>query len=82
VKGWAEKPQQIVLKMENLDQKIRKELVMAFVETVNMNNDEVNPEEDWNWIQNVCEECLLDSSEGLCANITEIVNEKKAIKLQ
>jgi beta-lactamase class D len=51
-KGGAEKTQQIVLKMENLDERIRKELIVAFAETVNMDNDFVNSKELWNWIKN------------------------------
>jgi hypothetical protein len=44
VQGGAEKTQHAVLKTENLDQKIRKGLVVAFTETVNTNNNEVNLE--------------------------------------
>jgi hypothetical protein len=44
VQGGAEKIQHAVLKTENLDPKMRKGLVVAFTETVNTNNNEVNLE--------------------------------------
>jgi hypothetical protein len=54
-KGGAEKTQQIVLKTENLDQWVRKGLIVAFAETVNLDNDSVNSEKLWNWIKNLQE---------------------------
>jgi hypothetical protein len=38
---------------------------------VNLGEDEVNPKELWDWIQNVCNDCPLDISEGLCINTME-----------
>src|ERR1700737_276995 len=68
-KGGAEKTQQIVLKTENLDKEVQKGLVVAFAEVVN-GNEEISPTELWNWIQNVCKDCPVDSSEGLCISST------------
>ena len=66
LKRGAENPQQMVLKMENLDKKIWKQLIVAFAETVAINSKSVEPNELWNWIQNVCQPCPYDSSEGQC----------------
>ena len=41
-------------------------LVIAFAETLSFENDSVSPEELWNWVKNVCQQCPHDSSEGLC----------------
>jgi hypothetical protein len=38
-KGWAEKTQQIVLKTKCLNREQRQTLLMAFAETVNLDND-------------------------------------------
>jgi hypothetical protein len=56
-KGVAEKTQQIVLKTENLNKELRKNLVVAFMETVNLDNDSVYPDKLWNWVKNVCKQC-------------------------
>jgi hypothetical protein len=40
-----------MLKTENLDKRVRKGLIVAFAETVNLDNDLVNSEELWNWIK-------------------------------
>jgi hypothetical protein len=42
-----------VLKTENLDKELHKNLVIAFKETVNLDNDSVNPDELWNWVKNI-----------------------------
>ena len=81
-KGGAEKTQQIVLKTENLDKRIQKGLVVVFVEVVNREEEEVGPEELWNWIQNVCKDCPVDSSEGLCVNATKTINNDRSDVLQ
>jgi beta-lactamase class D len=44
-----------MLKMKNLKHRICKRLIMAFVETVNLDNDSVNSKELWNWIKNSLE---------------------------
>jgi hypothetical protein len=44
----------MVLKTENLDKKIRQGLVVAFAEVVNLDKDNVDPNDLWGWIQNVC----------------------------
>jgi hypothetical protein len=67
LKVGTEITQPIVLKMENLTKKIQKGLEVAFAEVVNQ-SEEVSPAEMLNWIQKVCKECLVDSSEGLCNN--------------
>ena len=65
-RGGAENPQQIVLKMENLDQERQKGLIMVFAETVSFDNKPVEPKELWNWIENMCKQCVHDSSEEQC----------------
>jgi hypothetical protein len=60
-----------MLKTVNQDKRIQQGLVAAFAEAVNLGVEDVNPEELWNWIQNVCKDCPPDSSEGLCINTTE-----------
>ena len=79
-KGGAEKTQQIVLKTENLDKRIQQGLVVAFAEVVNQ--DKTDPKELWSWIQNVCKDCPLDSSEGLCTNARVTSNNEDSDKLR
>jgi hypothetical protein len=63
--GGAEKTQQIVLKTENLNKELHEAHIVAFAETVNLDNDSTSTEELWNWIKKVCQKCPHDSSEGL-----------------
>jgi hypothetical protein len=65
-KGGAEKTQQIVLKTENLDKKVRRGLIVTFAESVNVDNSSITPEELWNWVKYICQYCPHDSSEALC----------------
>jgi hypothetical protein len=67
-KGVAEITQQLVLKTENLDKKVCKGLIVAFAESVNLDNNSVKPEELWNWVKKVCQHCPYDSSKGLCVH--------------
>jgi hypothetical protein len=55
-----------VLKTESLEEKAQNELIVAFTETVNLDNNSVSPKELWNWVQKACQQCLYNSSEGLC----------------
>jgi hypothetical protein len=64
-KGGAETTQHIVLKTENLNKEVRQKLVVAFAETVNMDNGSITSEELWNWVETVCKYCPYDSSEGV-----------------
>jgi hypothetical protein len=72
-KGWAENTQQFVLKTENLEERVRKGLIVAFAEIDNGYNDSVSSEELWKWIKNVCQHCLHDSSEGLCTHKDQLL---------
>jgi hypothetical protein len=81
-KGGAEKTQLIVHKTVNLDKRTRQGLVAAFAEVVNLGEENINSEERWNCIENICKDCPLDSSEGLCINTTQINNEKNSDKLK
>jgi hypothetical protein len=47
-KGGAEKTQQIMLKTENLDKELHKNLVVVFMATVTLDNNLLNPDELWN----------------------------------
>jgi hypothetical protein len=67
-KGRAEKTQQILLKTENLDKEVRRTFIVAFAETVNVDNGSITSEELGNWVKNVCQHCPYDSSEGLCTH--------------
>jgi hypothetical protein len=67
-KGGAEKTQQMVLKMENLDKEVRRGLIVAFAETVNIYSGSITSEELWNWVKNVCQHCPYDSSKGVCTH--------------
>jgi hypothetical protein len=53
LKGGVGNTLQIVLKTENLYKELRKNLVVALMEKVNLDNDLVNPDELWNWIKNL-----------------------------
>jgi hypothetical protein len=64
-KEGAEKTQQIVLKPENLDKEVRRGLIVAIAETVNLDNSSITSWELWNWVKNVCQYNLYDSSERL-----------------
>jgi hypothetical protein len=48
LKGGAETLRQIMLKKGNLNKEICKGLLIAFAETVNLDNGSVWPEEMWN----------------------------------
>jgi hypothetical protein len=67
-KGVAEKTLHIGLKIENLDERVRKVLIVTFAETGNMDSDSVSSEELWNWIKTLCQHCLYNSREGLCTH--------------
>jgi hypothetical protein len=67
-RGGAEKTQQIVLKTEHLDKEVRRGLIVAFAETVNIDNGSITSEELWNWVKIICHHCPYDSSEGLCTH--------------
>jgi hypothetical protein len=67
-KGGAEKTQQMVLKTENLDKEVRRGLIVAFAEAVNIDNGSITSEELWNLVKNVGQHCPHDSSEGLCTH--------------
>jgi hypothetical protein len=64
--GRAEKTQQIMLKTENLDKKVQKQLIVAFGETVNLDNNFVSPKQLWDWVKQACQQQPYDSSQGLC----------------
>ena len=64
LKGGAENPQQMVLKTEKLDKEVQKGLIVVFTETVSFDDELVEPKELWNWVHNVCQQCLSDSSKG------------------
>jgi hypothetical protein len=55
-----------LLKTDNLDGKVRKGLIMPFTETVNWINDSTSPDELWNCIRNMGQQCPYNSSEGTC----------------
>jgi hypothetical protein len=57
-----------VLKTDYLDKKVRRGLVVAFAETVKIDNGSITSEELWDWVSNVCQYCLYNSSEGLCTH--------------
>jgi hypothetical protein len=67
-KGGAENSQHIVLKTENLDNNLRKTLIMAFAGMVNPDNDSTSAEQLWNWVKSVSQQTLYDSSEWLCTH--------------
>jgi hypothetical protein len=67
-KGGAEKMKQIMFKMKNIDKEVCRELIVAFADTVNIESTAIFPEELWNWVKNVCQHCLYNSSEGLCTH--------------
>jgi hypothetical protein len=71
--GGAEKTQQIMLKMENHDKKVRTELIVAFTETLNLHNDSISPEELWNWVEKASQQCPYDSSEGLYTHNNQLL---------
>jgi hypothetical protein len=54
-----------MIKREILDKKVWEGLIIAFEETVNLDNDSVSPNKSWNQVKWVCQQCLYDSSEGL-----------------
>jgi hypothetical protein len=60
--------------MENLNKRIHQWLVVAFSDVVNLDEEEVDPRELRNWIQNICKNCPIDSSEGLSIKAIEIHN--------
>jgi hypothetical protein len=64
-KGGAEKTLNIIVKTENLDKELRKNMIMVFAETVNLDNDPTSTEELCNWVKRVCQQCPYDSSKGL-----------------
>jgi hypothetical protein len=59
--------------MENLDERIGKGLIVALMETVNLDGDSISSEELWNWIKNVYQYCLYDSSEGLYTHTDQLL---------
>jgi hypothetical protein len=64
-KRGAEKTQKIVLKTENLHKEVRRELMVAFAKTVNINSSSITSQELWYWVKNVCQHCLYNSSKGV-----------------
>jgi hypothetical protein len=68
--------------MVNLDKHIQQVLVAAFAEVVNLGEKGVNPEELWNWIQNVCKDYPSGSSAGLCSDTTGTNNKDNLDKLK
>jgi hypothetical protein len=76
-KGGANKTQQMMLKMENLDKELCKNLVVAFMEIVNLNNDLVNHDKQWNWVKNICRQCPK-----LCAHRKELLEDSELQLIQ
>jgi hypothetical protein len=64
LKGGAEKTKQIVLTRENLDKKVRRGVILAFADTVNVDNSSITSEELRNSVKIVCQNCPYDSSKG------------------
>jgi hypothetical protein len=67
-KEGAEKTQQIVLKTENLNKEVRMGLIVAFAETVNIDNSSITCRKLRNWVKNHYRHCPHDCSEGLCTH--------------
>jgi hypothetical protein len=67
----AEKTQQIILKTDNLDLELQKNMVVTYTDTVNLNDNSVNPDQLWNCLQKVSMQYPYDSSKEICTHKKE-----------
>ena len=56
--------------------------MVSFAEVVNLDKENIKPEELWNWIENICRNCPSDSSKGLYKNTVEMYSKSYKGKLQ
>jgi hypothetical protein len=52
------------------------------MEVMNLEEEDVNPEELLNWNHNVCKDCPPDRSEGLCINAMGTINKNALDQLK
>jgi hypothetical protein len=57
-----------MLKTENLDKEVRTGLIVAFAETVNIDNGSIISKVLWNLVKTGCQHCPYDSSEECCTH--------------
>jgi hypothetical protein len=60
----AEKPLQIMIKTDNINNELSNTLLKVFAETVNRENDETCTDVLWKWVTWLCQECMYHSCEG------------------
>jgi hypothetical protein len=82
LQGGGRKNPTNLLKTENLDKRMQQRLMVAFAEVANQDEEDLNPEAIWNWIENICNNCPLDSSEGLFINSTGTNNMEDSDKFK